>query len=313
MSLTSAIARDPAVRSFFDQEFPRAREVAAEMNVLSASTPLRFPTRLSKEDARAVGMAFNYRLAFSLRRVPLEDTVAALGLENILLELLIANEWTPDHEVALRSLFRDIARVVSEVRPARRRLNAADERRLAACCLALAFFEEHYRDRDPQRSGRTAFRTALRREPTLVGLKRAVGERAAAIDDLKGLAVAAQGDFRRFYRQRITLGPVFLGSGRVGGADADLIAGSTLIETKTSRLDAPISLEHVYQLVGYFLLDAHDEFEVRSLAFYLPRRGLLVSRKAESFLEHASGRHRSFGTWRRLARRAFRAYNIAVA
>jgi hypothetical protein len=57
----------------------------------------------------------------------------------------------------------------------------------------------------------------------------------------------------------------------VGGADADLIAGDTLIEIKTTKTGA-IERDQVRQLVGYVCLArASQAYEVNKVAVYASR------------------------------------------
>ncbi len=64
----------------------------------------------------------------------------------------------------------------------------------------------------------------------------------------------------------------------VGGADADVIAGSAILELKTTK-DALVERDHLRQLVGYACLAAvapDDVFpRIDTLAVYLPRFGLM--------------------------------------
>lgn len=64
----------------------------------------------------------------------------------------------------------------------------------------------------------------------------------------------------------------------VGGADADIIAGTTILELKTNK-DPIVERDHLRQLVGYACLAAvaaPGQFpDIDTLAVYLPRFGLL--------------------------------------
>jgi hypothetical protein len=64
----------------------------------------------------------------------------------------------------------------------------------------------------------------------------------------------------------------------VGGADADIVAGSTLVELKTTK-DPVVQRDHLRQLVGYACLAAaapRASFpRIDTLAVYFPRFGLM--------------------------------------
>jgi hypothetical protein len=73
----------------------------------------------------------------------------------------------------------------------------------------------------------------------------------------------------------LTCDPAFTGSPLVGGADADLIAGSTLVEIKTT-LDRRPRLRDVHQMLGYLLLDFDDEYQLDRIALWSARYGALA-------------------------------------
>ncbi|UFS93754.1 hypothetical protein [Nocardia huaxiensis] len=80
-------------------------------------------------------------------------------------------------------------------------------------------------------------------------------------------------------------------------ADADLIAAGTLVEIKTvlgskrkdgSRyavLDAPM----LFQMVGYALLDFHNEFNIREVALFSARYGHLACWGLQELLDALTG------------------------
>jgi hypothetical protein len=67
------------------------------------------------------------------------------------------------------------------------------------------------------------------------------------------------------------LNPTFAGSAKVGGADADLVLGDTLVEIKTSTDVQKRFRDILYQLLGYVLLDYPDEHSIRSVSVYFAR------------------------------------------
>jgi len=72
------------------------------------------------------------------------------------------------------------------------------------------------------------------------------------------------------------MNPVLTGRELVGGADADWLIGSTLVECKA--ISSPTSStirEALLQLLGYTLLDMHDDLHIRSVALWLPRHGAI--------------------------------------
>lgn len=69
--------------------------------------------------------------------------------------------------------------------------------------------------------------------------------------------------------------PVFAGSVDVGGADADLIIDTCLIDIKTTKSKG-LDRKTAYQLVAYLLLDYENQYRIDSLGFYLSRIPALI-------------------------------------
>ncbi len=96
----------------------------------------------------------------------------------------------------------------------------------------------------------------------------------------------------------VVIGPVFEGSRLVGGADADLICGGMLIELKTNRGDKNGNERRLYlgrtdgldQLIGYVLLDFHDEHRMNAVAVYAARWGRLARWPLTDFMNTLAGR-----------------------
>lgn len=67
--------------------------------------------------------------------------------------------------------------------------------------------------------------------------------------------------------------PRFVGSGLVGGADADWVIGETLIDCKVySSLTVPKLRDFIRQLLGYVMLDSDDRLGIRHVGIWLPRQ-----------------------------------------
>ena len=81
-------------------------------------------------------------------------------------------------------------------------------------------------------------------------------------------------------------GPDFTGSGLVGGADGDLILGSTLVEIKAIK-SPDLALRYAQQLACYALLDTDDEYELASIAILSARFGVLVTWQLEELINEA--------------------------
>ena len=71
--------------------------------------------------------------------------------------------------------------------------------------------------------------------------------------------------------RNVVLNPTFSGGSYVGGADADLILDNCLLDIKCS-INARIDKLQLYQVLGYVLLDFHDEYAIKRVGFYMARQ-----------------------------------------
>ena len=84
--------------------------------------------------------------------------------------------------------------------------------------------------------------------------------------------------------EAIWMGPTFDGSAYVGGADADVIMGGRLCDIKTTTDPRRGLPDTIRQLIGYTLLDWHDNYGIRSVEVYFSRQGERVSWELEDLL-----------------------------
>ena len=102
---------------------------------------------------------------------------------------------------------------------------------------------------------------------------------------------------RRFFEHQypllanrpMVLNPNFAGSADVGGADADIIAGDSLIDFKSTIKARPVAGRDLYQLLGYACLDYADDYGIRSVGLSVLRRDALREWDLERLTEAASG------------------------
>lgn len=96
--------------------------------------------------------------------------------------------------------------------------------------------------------------------------------------------------------QSLFLGPLFAGSA-LCPADADLIQAGLLIELKVQlgsvlkagRVDA-LSLNQIYQLLGYVLFDRPDHFAIDAVGFYSARYGSFTRWELGRLMGELAGR-----------------------
>ncbi|MCL4750467.1 MAG: hypothetical protein KJ015_09915 [Myxococcales bacterium] len=222
MSLTSLI-QHPQVREILDEISPAV--------VRSWHIPTVVPSTTSSGYRQRVGIAFDYALRFEVARL---SGVSA------------GSRWAADYGLAIHARVpgktKEHAQFERAVRDAHRYVDRYSRRsrapRPTKLCLAihalrLAAFDPLYR-------AHQVFEINL--EPP-----------AGAVDEVVDLLEAAT------LEDLLRLGPPILNpnfglaSALVGGADADMVLGNTLIEIKTVK-DVCVEREYVRQLLGYALL-----------------------------------------------------------
>ena len=102
----------------------------------------------------------------------------------------------------------------------------------------------------------------------------------ADLDQVAHAAVADHCDLRR--AEQLHIGPTFAQSGRLGNADADLIADGCLIELKSSATASPIGRLELWQVLGYLLADTDDEFGIHRCEIAALRRRRACAWRARS-------------------------------
>lgn len=80
--------------------------------------------------------------------------------------------------------------------------------------------------------------------------------------------------------------PTFVGSPDIGGAEADIIVGTTLVDIKTLQAST-LNLRHALQLIAYALLDFSDQYALTHVAALTARYGQLVTWNLQDVLHHA--------------------------
>ncbi len=316
MSLTSLLRSPSPIRTWFVEMFPHVgRFVIVLNNELEAAEPIG-NLKLPPPETGIIGMAFDYRARLYFAPFNPYETAAWGGAS------LFANEWrkgplrrklemvqinnklVPRPEVEMHRIFEATKRMISEWRPWHRRLRKAKENSLNSRCLVLAHFEQFYRSAFPPEESPLF-------EELIWGSRAWKIQRRIArprlLDDLRALSWSFYRRWRSYLRDPVVLNPTFMGSGDIGGADADFILGETLVDLKSSRRPRPIGRKEVWQLLGYVLLDYRDEYGIRSVGFDFPRHGLTRCWPVEALMAQLSGKSCPLPDWRRKFRRVVRA------
>ena len=166
---------------------------------------------------------------------------------------------------------------------------------LARGCWALALLTEIARGVPPGRSPLAELDPHTANADDLLAIAPSAG--LEQLSALRSQAEAVLLPALASRRGPWVLGPTFEGS-TLMNADADMIAAGTLIEIKTvlgnkrkdgtryASLDAPT----LFQMLGYVLLDFHDEFAIHELMYFNARYGYAATWQLEGLLNTLAGR-----------------------
>lgn len=80
--------------------------------------------------------------------------------------------------------------------------------------------------------------------------------------------------------------PYFEGSVDVGGADANLLIGNTLLDVRTTAKRQPCSIDDVVKQVGYYLLDYGNIYDIQHISWYYTRQECIFTHPIELFLKN---------------------------
>ena len=184
---------------------------------------------------------------------------------------------------SVSEFFRALTEFVARL-PYGQPLPRHDEETLCRFCVVLAYFDQ-----------------AFRAGPKRLADSPLMRNHCPAVEDLLSIArhewvedLAAQS---RLFCERVGgwvtqphwLNPTFGGSSDVGGADADLIVGSTLIDIKAT-VNPKIGRPWLWQLLGYALLDYSDHYGIDTVGVYLSRQGCLLEWPIEALANEISSR-----------------------
>lgn len=251
-----------------------------------------------------LGQAIDHRLRFSMASA-IEPTESAWqGMQ------IAMGPRKRRREAMVRvveALCGELAELLQEHQPWNRDqligLPEAVEERLLRMCFVMSLFEALYRNPSatlpeswrPGDGGAVELGTLLNSVPDY------------CVSDLTAQIRLAENGLKELRSlttpQEVLHGPTFVGSPDVGGADADLIAGGTLIDIKSSSRASRVGRAEFYQLLGYVLLDYDDAFGITHAGFYLSRYGACITWEVDYLLE-ALGADAALGDLRHeLARR----------
>ena len=85
------------------------------------------------------------------------------------------------------------------------------------------------------------------------------------------------------------IGPTFAQTGRLGGADADLVYDGTLLDLKSTGTARVLGRVGVWQLLGYLLADTDDAYRIRRLGFSALRRHRSIFWSVQEMIDLLAG------------------------
>jgi hypothetical protein len=211
------------------------------------------------------------------------------------------SEFLESHAGRLKA-YRDIA-----ARTPQSRARVHQRRELARDIVVLAMFEQMGRSGGMALAGSPLARSEI---PTSCATLRAVASDADIDQVLKlsepwELLISARAGHTCIHN------PTFDASHLVGGADADVVMGGTLLELKCTKVRG-ISAGTLWQLAAYTALDLSDEHRIRAVGVYLARYGTLLEWPIELFLTSLHGAPLTLGAFRVRSLRGLLAVNPGI-
>lgn len=295
MSLSSHLRdkRSP-VRHWLEDHFPNTREVATLGNASFRDLGACAICPPPNSDLGLVGTAVDYLLRACLRRSALERTAATVGAFK-----LSALRDISDRSISLE---RGIVAQIAALDPSSPgELHDNEWRRLCELCLLLARFEQFRRNPHSPAVQEKVAEPLARYNGAVLGLVPAMNIEEPSIDDLFNLGRAAWQDTADLQdADPLYLNPRFDRSLDLGGADADLIYGDTLLDWKSNTRPDIVGRFELWQLLGYALADTEDEFEIQRVEIGALRWRVSVSWPLEELTSQLSaGRPETLSELRR--------------
>ncbi|WP_242891097.1 hypothetical protein [Actinomadura litoris] len=166
--------------------------------------------------------------------------------------------------------------------PDRRHKDIRAQEAVTRLCYVAAFFEDLTRTGHIRRNSLLGTATPT---TTLADLSAMVpGHAVSDIHQQMHLAGKPLASLRALPDPAKVCGPLFAGSGDLGGADADYILDGLLLDCKATTRPRRLGREEIYQLAGYLLLDYDDHYGINRVGLYLSRQGALITWTVEDFL-----------------------------
>jgi hypothetical protein len=293
MSLSSHLGdKNSPVRRFLEDRFPileqskvgslYAEPIGKILGIPDLPRKAIVVSPASSGSAGLIGTAIDYRLRYYFDAFDCRATVAYGGSRRMrsgtladILEEKTRRQKLPRAADLADEFFESHQSLVERLRPVGRRLAQSDEDELARACIIMAYFEQIFR----------AGLEACANSPLMLLEKKASLKdlyaiaKVECIQDVRNLSWTFYDNQNKLIGLPATLNPKFAGSFDIGGADADLLFGPTLVEVKTVAKPDPGKMrEAILQLLGYVMLDYNDEHEIRLISIIWTRQNYMWKR-----------------------------------
>ena len=318
MSLTSLIddTKSP-VGKFFRERMPQTKQVVSKVNRSLKSISTIRPSSLFPTDVEGqyifeqppystLGTAIDYRIRYYFPATNYRELVAWQGAIKLSDQPIRANReppfdyflpadgpaavevvgWVYVRQAAagglslpkevIEGFFNDLETLIVQIGPAGRLLKQEEETLLNRYCVVLALFEQVFRAGPSL--GSPLFQNTITTSEDLLAIAQ-----SQWIEDLSAQSKAFYDCFSDKIRLEHVLNPTFAGSVNVGGADGDLIIGSSLLDVK-STINSRVEGKWLYQLIGYALLDYDNQYKLTNAGIYLTRQGRLIDWDIQSLI-----------------------------
>lgn len=302
MSITQGLSSPQTpLRRFLDRELSAGTRPLRVTYRSQLPTALVLPGEGVVYEAGTVGTAIDQRLRLAFTSATPVDAAAIIGVDNIqamgkfLADMTAGlapnGAWDVMEDVG-QQLTQQLHTTVAELQPDDRTKPmvraAEEEEHLTRLLLAAAWYALNCRN--PVAFPLTPLCKAAFAAPHEFTFERllALPHPDLVEDVLAQLHVSGDGRLERLRDQTAPAdclpGPTFDGSAQVS-ADADLIAGGTLIDFKSTRRVHEFSLVTIQQLLGYVLMDYTDHYKIDAVGVHLTRAGTLITWPLEDYLD----------------------------
>ncbi|KYP81757.1 hypothetical protein [Ferroacidibacillus organovorans] len=239
MSLTSMLSDNAEVKSLFST-LPNFKGLCKTLNDDGAPFPKGIPPvadLVQGANAGNVGMAYDYWLRAYLQRINQDYEEPVVVADQAMRRLILGlTQFGMEDSLPEITEKYNISR---EIRRQYSRGDNVDERGLYEACVFLGYMEAYYRSGYVRQNGYDVD--------------------SREVHDLSQIADKTM-DVEAFFKKenRILYNPTFGDmSALVGGADADFVIDTMLVDIKTVRR-LGYQAEHMRQLIGYYILSKFD-------------------------------------------------------